>query len=83
MLGPNCWVKKSVLWVTMNGHAIGQKSSVFVQRLIMRHTVEEKMMVLKEQKRALFSAVLERSDAASVEGAASLTAADFRFLVDS
>lgn len=63
-------------------HRIGQKSSVFVQRLLMRHTVEEKMMGLKQKKQALFAAVLEQGDASSTGGAAALTAADFRFLID-
>ena len=64
-------------------HRIGQKNSVFVQRLIMRHTVEEKMMALKQQKQALFAAALDQSQPASPEGAASLTAADFQFLLES
>jgi non-specific serine/threonine protein kinase len=63
-------------------HRIGQKSSVFVQRLLMRHTVEEKMMGLKQKKQALFAAVLEQGDASSTGGAAALTAEDFRFLID-
>jgi non-specific serine/threonine protein kinase len=63
-------------------HRIGQKSSVFVQRLLMRHTIEEKMMSLKQQKQALFTAIVENRDAASLEGSAALTADDFRFLIE-
>lgn len=63
-------------------YRIGQQSSVFVQRLLMRHTVEEKMMVLKEKKQALFSAVLNQGNASSSQGLAALTAEDFRFLID-
>ncbi len=39
-------------------HRIGQKQKVTVVRLLMRHTVEEKMMVLKEKKLALYQALL-------------------------
>jgi non-specific serine/threonine protein kinase len=63
-------------------HRIGQKRSVFVQRLLMRHTIEEKMMSLKQQKQALFTAIVENRDAASLEGSAALTADDFRFLIE-
>ena len=63
-------------------HRIGQKQSVFVHRLIMRHTVEEKMIALKKAKQAIFTSVIEKSGTAAPEGAASLTAADFKFLVD-
>ncbi len=63
-------------------HRIGQKRSVFVQRLLMRHTIEEKMMTLKLQKQALFAAVLDNSGPAAPDGAAALSAADFRFLIE-
>ena len=63
-------------------HRIGQKRSVFVHRLIMRHTVEEKMMTLKQKKQALFNSVLEKSGTITPDGAASLTASDFKFLID-
>jgi SNF2 family DNA or RNA helicase len=62
-------------------HRIGQKNSVYVQRLLMRHTVEEKMMALKDRKKALFTAIVEQGEAAAPGGAAGLTAADFQFLV--
>ncbi len=44
-------------------HRFGQTQTVFVNRLIMRHTVEEKIMVLKEQKRQLFERVLSGAEA--------------------
>lgn len=64
-------------------HRIGQKQSVFIQRLVMRHTVEEKMMALKQGKQALFARVVESGAAPASDGAASLTAADFQFLIGS
>lgn len=63
-------------------HRIGQTRGVFVQRLLMRHTIEEKMMTLKQRKQELFRKVLDQGGAPSAEGAASLSAADFRFLID-
>jgi hypothetical protein len=39
-------------------HRIGQTDKVTVVRLLMRHTVEEKMMVLKEKKLKLYQALL-------------------------
>jgi len=59
-------------------HRIGQTRKVTVLRLLMRHTVEEKMMLLKGRKERLYKALLEggRSD-----GGAPLTREDFEFLV--
>ena len=59
-------------------HRIGQTAQVTVTRLIMRHTVEEKMMALKERKLKLYQALL---DDASSAGGASLTREDFDFLL--
>ncbi len=59
-------------------HRIGQTGQVTVTRLIMRHTVEEKMMSLKERKLKLYKALLE--DATGAAGG-SLTKADFDFLL--
>lgn len=42
-------------------HRIGQKKSVTIIRILMRHTIEEKMMALKEKKRELYRAVMEDS----------------------
>lgn len=63
-------------------HRIGQKNSVYVQRLLMRHTVEEKMMTLKHRKDALFREVVEGGATSAAAGASGLTATDFEFLVD-
>ncbi len=43
-------------------HRIGQKNTVFVTRLVMHHTIEEKMMVLKEEKQKLFNDVMENAE---------------------
>ena len=40
-------------------HRIGQKNKVIITRLIMRHTIEEKMMELKKRKLKLYQAILE------------------------
>ena len=61
-------------------HRIGQSRSVYVQRLLMRHTVEEKIMALKARKEALFQTVVGGQETAS--GPASLRAEDFRFLLE-
>ena len=59
-------------------HRIGQTAKVTVTRLLMRHTVEEKMMALKERKLKLYKALLED---ASGGGGAALSKADFDFLL--
>lgn len=59
-------------------HRIGQTGQVTITRLIMRHTIEEKMMSLKAQKLQLYKAILE--DGAGGEGAG-LTREDFDFLL--
>jgi SNF2 family DNA or RNA helicase len=42
-------------------HRIGQKQKVFVTRLVMHHTIEEKMMALKAAKQKLFTEVMEQA----------------------
>jgi superfamily II DNA or RNA helicase len=59
-------------------HRIGQTGQVTVTRLLMRHTVEEKMMSLKERKLKLYKALLED---ATGGGGGSLSKADFDFLL--
>ncbi len=44
---------------TDRAHRIGQTKNVFVHRLVTLGTIEEKMEVLKEKKRALVAAVLD------------------------
>jgi superfamily II DNA or RNA helicase len=58
-------------------HRIGQTKVVTSYRLICAGTVEEKVMALQDQKRALLAGVFEASDAA----AAKLSLADLRALL--
>ncbi|WP_447971991.1 DEAD/DEAH box helicase [Nitrospira sp. Kam-Ns4a] len=60
-------------------HRIGQKRVVTITRILMRHTIEEKMMELKQRKLDLYQTVV----GAAVRGAgrAALTKADFDFLL--
>lgn len=62
-------------------HRIGQTNSVYVQRLLMRHTIEEKMMALKRRKKSLFAAVVEQSESVSSTGETTLNSSDFQFLL--
>lgn len=62
-------------------HRIGQQNRVFVQRLIMRHTVEEKIMLLKKEKQELFDAIVE-SGATDSKGVLPVTRDDFNFLLN-
>ena len=48
---------------TDRAHRIGQRQTVFVNRLLMRHSVEEKIMELKARKQALFEEVVGGADA--------------------
>ena len=59
-------------------HRIGQTEQVTIIRLIMRHTIEEKMMTLKAQKSALYTAILEDGVGG---GGAGLSREDFDFLL--
>jgi len=59
-------------------HRIGQTGQVTITRLIMRHTIEEKMMALKQRKLKLYQAILE---AGTGSGGAALTREDFEFLL--
>ncbi len=43
-------------------HRIGQQKTVFVSRLVMHGSIEEKMMVLKEKKLKLFNEVVEQAE---------------------
>ncbi len=60
-------------------HRIGQRRTVSIVRVLMRHSIEEKMMALKQRKLDLYNAVL----AGAVRGAGQgvLTRADFEFLL--
>jgi superfamily II DNA or RNA helicase len=59
-------------------HRIGQKNKVIVTRLLMRHTVEEKMMALKQRKMGLYRVLL---DAPEKSAGRSVSRDDFDFLL--
>jgi superfamily II DNA or RNA helicase len=59
-------------------HRIGQKKKVIITRLIMRHTIEEKMMELKRRKLKLYQAIL---GSPSAGGRLSITKEDFDYLL--
>lgn len=59
-------------------HRIGQTQKVFIVRLLMRHTIEEKMMALKERKKALFDSIESLSQAGEKHV---LTKDDFDYLL--
>ncbi len=61
---------------TDRAYRIGQTRAVFVHRLITQGTIEEKMEVLKERKRALVASVME----AEHGGALTMTEADIESL---
>ncbi|HBA89397.1 MAG TPA: ATP-dependent helicase [Geobacter sp.] len=59
-------------------HRIGQLRQVTITRLLMRHSIEEKMMELKKRKLKLYRAILE---SAEHEGAGAISREDFDFLL--
>jgi superfamily II DNA or RNA helicase len=59
-------------------HRIGQKNKVIVTRLLMRHTVEEKMMALKQRKLSLYRALMDAPEKSSGKA---ITREDFNFLL--
>jgi superfamily II DNA or RNA helicase len=59
-------------------HRIGQRNQVTITRLLMRHSIEEKMMELKKRKLKLYRALLED---AGQGGAAGIGPEDFEFLL--
>jgi len=61
-------------------HRIGQTRSVYVQRLIMKHTIEARMLELKAQKAELFRQLVEEPGGKSAS--ASLNRTDFDYLLN-
>ncbi len=61
-------------------HRIGQKKNVTITRILMRHTIEEKMMTLKKKKLELYNAVMGES--ATGKKGFSITKEDFNFLLN-
>ncbi|MDC8447706.1 MAG: DEAD/DEAH box helicase [Nitrospira sp.] len=60
-------------------HRIGQQRPVSIVRILMRHSIEEKMMALKQRKLELYDAVMAGVVRGSGQGV--LTKADFDFLL--
>lgn len=60
-------------------HRIGQEKKVSIIRILMRHTIEEKMMALKEKKRALYDAVM--GETVQAGKGFSISKSDFDFLL--
>ena len=65
---------------TDRAHRIGQKRSVFVQRLIMQHSIESRMMELKNRKAELFRQLIEAPGAKTAR--AGLSREDFEYLLE-
>jgi hypothetical protein len=59
-------------------HRIGQVNQVTITRLVMRHTIEEKMMELKRRKLDLYRALLEDT---AIGGVSGINRDDFDFLL--
>jgi non-specific serine/threonine protein kinase len=59
-------------------HRIGQENKVIVTRLLMRHTIEEKMTALKNRKAGLYRALLDGPGGC---GDRAITRDDFEFLL--
>jgi non-specific serine/threonine protein kinase len=59
-------------------HRIGQENKVIVTRLLMRHTIEEKMTALKNRKLGLYHALLDGPGGC---GDRAITKEDFEFLL--
>ncbi|QPD02552.1 MAG: putative Helicase [Candidatus Nitrospira kreftii] len=60
-------------------HRIGQRQTVSIVRILMRHSIEEKMVALKQRKLELYDAVMAGVVRGSGQGV--LTKADFDFLL--
>ncbi|MEY4704005.1 MAG: hypothetical protein RL042_201 [Nitrospirota bacterium] len=60
-------------------HRIGQQRTVTIVRILMRHSIEEKMMALKQRKLELYDAVMRGVVRGSGQGV--LTKDDFEFLL--
>jgi hypothetical protein len=60
-------------------HRIGQQRTVSIVRILMRHSIEEKMIALKQRKLELYNAVMAGAVRGSGQGV--LTKADFEFLL--
>jgi non-specific serine/threonine protein kinase len=64
---------------TDRAHRIGQTQKVSITRILMRHTIEEKMMVLKQRKLGLYEAVM--GDPGQAGAGVLISRSDFDFLL--
>ncbi|CAN5187232.1 hypothetical protein BH09DEP1_BH09DEP1_7300 [soil metagenome] len=60
-------------------HRIGQKNEVNIIRILMKNSIEEKMLILKQKKKELFDLIMRGSSGA--RGTA-ITKQDFDFLLN-
>jgi non-specific serine/threonine protein kinase len=60
-------------------HRIGQENKVIVTRLLMRHTIEEKMTALKNRKACLYRALMDGPGGCEDRA---ITKDDFEFLLE-
>jgi len=60
-------------------HRLGQQRTVSIVRILMRHSIEEKMIALKQRKLELYDAVMAGAVRGSGQGV--LTKADFEYLL--
>ncbi len=61
-------------------HRIGQKNKVTITRILTHHTIEEKMILLKKKKLALYRAVMD--DSKGHGKSVSISRADLNFLLN-
>ena len=73
------WNPAVELQATDRAHRIGQRNKVNVMKLIMRHTIEEKIMLLKARKKALYDALLGNL---GITKAFNITKEDIDFLLN-
>jgi|GEM_PF-2432980 len=60
-------------------HRIGQDKKVFITRLLMKHSIEEKVMAMRQSKWELFQTVMQEGGA--LQSGLGLNKADFDFLL--
>ncbi len=73
------WNPAVEMQATDRAHRIGQTQKVNVIRLLMRHSIEEKISLLKQRKRSLYDAVLGTKE--SLRGV-EITREDIEFLLN-
>ena len=61
-------------------HRIGQKSKVFVNKLIMKNSIEERILELQKSKKEIFDKIMNLS--LKNENKITLSKNDFKFLIE-